>query len=73
MTAFWTAIRAALGVDELILVLALVLTTAGLWSWLGPGALTVPGVVLIWVGLPVRRPFVGRPGAETEAPKRRTG
>ena len=40
MTALWTAIRAALGVDELILVLALVLTTAGLWPWLGAAVIS---------------------------------
>lgn len=52
------AVRSAMGVDELVLVLALTLTTGGLWTWLAWGALVVPGVVLLWLVLPPRAPFV---------------
>jgi len=73
MTALWRALRQAVGVDEVLLAVALGLTTAGIWPWLGFGALTVPGLVLLWMVLPERRPFVGRPGAEASVPKRRKG
>lgn len=54
---------AAIGVDVLVLILGLVMVTVGLWPWIGRGALLVPGVVLTWLSLPSRLPFVLRPDA----------
>jgi len=47
--------------DELLLALALVLVTSGLWSVLGSAALTVPGGVLLWIVMPSRAAFIARP------------
>ena len=45
-------------VEEIAIGVALLLITIGLWRWVGYGALVVPGVVLLWIVLPMRRPFV---------------
>lgn len=61
MKRFLTGLSAVFGAEEVLLVLALVLVTAGLWAVVGRGALTVPGVVLLWIAMPSRAPFVSKP------------
>lgn len=57
------AVRAAVGVDDLVLAAALMLLAIGFaLVWL-PGAFIVPGLVLLWLVLPSRAPFVTRPPA----------
>lgn len=53
--------RKWVGPDEVLLFLGLILATAGIWSRCGVVALTVPGLVLVWIALPTRRGFVERP------------
>lgn len=47
----------AVGRDEILLVLGLVLIAAGLWQVWTPGALLVPGLVMLWLTLPQRSAF----------------
>lgn len=54
------AIAGIVGVDELLLVVGLVLITAGLWPVLDAVAFAVPGAVVLWIALPQRSPFVHR-------------
>lgn len=56
---------AAIGVDEVLLVVALLLIAAGMWQVWKPGAYLVPGIVLLWIVLPARAAFVVRPPAAT--------
>jgi hypothetical protein len=55
--------------DELLLTAALALIVVGLWPissrWIGTGlpALIVPGMTLLYVSLPSRRPLIVRPMA----------
>lgn len=46
--------------DELVTVIGLVLVTVALWPSLERAALVVPGAVLVWIGMPVRKAFVHR-------------
>ena len=48
------AVMAAIGLDEIILGVGLVLLTVGLWAEFGWAALAAPGVVLVWIALPAR-------------------
>jgi len=64
----WTRLRAALasarqaiGLDDLVFVLALALLSLGVGMVWIPGGLIVPGAVLLWLVLPSRAPFVTRP------------
>lgn len=50
-----------IGSDEILIGAGLGLIAAGLWDVWRPGALIVPGAVLVWIGLPQRAPFVSRP------------
>lgn len=70
------AIGAVVGLDELVLLAALVLITAGLWAsfeagrLVGLSALVVPGLVGLWCALPQRESFVHRTPAEAPGRKR---
>jgi hypothetical protein len=59
------------GVDELLLAVALGLIAVGLWSVWRPGAYLVPGLVLLWIVMPARAPFLTRPPAPSEKHERR--
>lgn len=53
---------ALVGVDEFFLTMGLVLLTVGLWTLIGWTALVAPGIVLLWIYVPARVPFVaGQP------------
>lgn len=56
-------VRRLFGADEFVLIGALVLLTAGLWSAVGMLALVAPGAALLWIAVPSRAPFVIRPEA----------
>lgn len=58
--AVWKALTSLIGPDEALLVVALTLVTVALWPWLGRGALLPAGLVLLFVALPSRAPFVNR-------------
>ena len=45
--------------DGVVLV-GLALVTLGAWALVGWAALMVPGVALVWYGLPARPPFIDR-------------
>lgn len=74
----WRGVTAFLGPEEAVLLVALVLVTVGLWPlaarWAGSGwtALLVPGLVLLWLALPSRAPFVIRDSAPTKPTGRNT-
>lgn len=61
--AMASAVRAAVGLDDLVLVLALALLSIGVGLVWVPAGLIVPGLVLLWLVLPSRAPFVTRPPA----------
>lgn len=75
--ALWKALTSAVGLDELLLTLALTLIVVALWpvarSWLGTGlpALLPAGVIVLYVALPSRLPFLMKPSAP-EKPTRRS-
>jgi hypothetical protein len=54
-------LREAIGVEEALLVLGVLLVTVAVWPWAGLSALLVPGGVAIWLSLPVRGPFLWKP------------
>ncbi len=56
--AIWRLLRASL--DELTLAGGLLLATIALWHLVSVLALLLPGLVLTWLALPSRRPFVIR-------------
>lgn len=49
-----------IGAAEVISAIGLVLLTAGLWRLSPAAALTVAGVILLWIGLPPRPTFIER-------------
>lgn len=65
-----TVVRRVVGPEEVALAMGLALVTVGLWPVAGQVALTVPGLVLIWLALPQRTTFVQRtptpPAAERQ-------
>jgi hypothetical protein len=65
------ALAAAMGVDEILLLTALVLVVTGLWPLVGRSALLIPGLTLLWIALPQRAPFVAR-SSESEKSARRS-
>lgn len=65
------AIAAAVGIDELLLAAGLVLITVALWPVVNVSALLAPGVVMVWIALPTRAPFVPRATPPADAPARR--
>ena len=56
----WRIVVREIDADVVGLVLALALLTAGLWPDLQRRALVVPGIVLLWLILPARAPFIHR-------------
>ncbi len=66
--AAWTAltavVRSAIGIEEVAIYTALALIAWGCWFVWKPGAAIVPGVVMLWLYLPPRAPFLSeRPPA----------
>lgn len=47
--------------NELFVAVGVLCATVALWTEIGRLALIVPGIVLLWIGLPVRRWFIERP------------
>lgn len=64
------SIQNAVGLDEILVSIALVLVTVALWPTFARGALLAPGLVLLWVALPARSVFLIPP--PVDKPKRRT-
>ena len=64
-------LKREIGRDEVALVVALGLVALGCWDFWRPGAALVPGLVMLWLFLPARRPFVEKP-LITPKPSRRT-
>ena len=71
MKTVWQALQRAVGIDEVLITIGLGLATVGLWTWIGPGALTLPGLVLLWIVVPARQPFISRPADPTAPPRSR--
>lgn len=55
-----SALRSAVGLDEVLLVSGLVMITVSLWPIAGRLALLAPGAVITWIVLPTRAPFIVR-------------
>ena len=53
-----------IGADEVLLALGLSSVAYGCWQVWEPAAWIVPGGVLIWIAMPVRRAFIERPPPE---------
>lgn len=63
------AIATIIGADELGVALALGVLGVGLWPRFGRDTLIVIGVVLLWMFLPARSPFIVGPLAKDERKK----
>jgi hypothetical protein len=59
-------VQRELDADVILLLTALLLIATGFWNWWRPGAYVVPGLVLLWLTLPARLPFVA---SGTTAPR----
>ena len=68
MRAFVGRVLSGLGVDEIVLFVALALIATGFWMVWKPGTFLVPGLVLLWLVLPARSPFVVRPPVPSTKP-----
>lgn len=66
----WLALRAIIGLDEVLLLVGFGLITVALWPAIGRLALLIPGAAIIWLVLPTRAPFLHRPSAN-DPPTRR--
>lgn len=66
------AIAGAIGLDEIVLTVALTLLTIALWPWAGRSALALPGAVLLWIAMPSRAPFVTPAEPESKASRRKS-
>lgn len=65
------AAPASTGFDEEIwIAIGLVLIVVGLWSRVGALSLVAPGLVVLWIALPSRAPFVTRPEPSATPPRR---
>ncbi len=74
--AILAAITSVVGPDEIMLVTALLLVSAGFWTVWRPASYLVPGMVLLWIALPSRASFVLRSQAPVvlkRASERRAG
>lgn len=69
----WKTLASYVGADEAMLAIALMLIAAGFWSWWRPGAYLVPGVVLLWIALPSRVPFISGWRSDTRSRKDAAG
>ena len=57
----WQVVTRVVGPDEALCLVGLGLVTCGAWPVLGQAALVLPGVVVVWLTIPSRRPFVSHP------------
>jgi hypothetical protein len=64
--ALAAAIAAHVGPDELALTGALLLIGWGCWQVWRPAAALAPGLVLLWISLPGRSPFIVQPKTRGE-------
>lgn len=55
-----------IGADELGVAMAIGVLTAGLWPRFGRDTLIVDGVILLWMFLPARAPFIIGPSVTDE-------
>lgn len=69
--AMWAAIRSVIGLDECLLILALVLVGIGFWQIWKPGAFLVTGLVLLWLTIPSRASFIITPPPDEKAGRKR--
>jgi hypothetical protein len=60
------ALATHIGVDELVLGAGLGLIAWGCWHVWRPAAAIAPGVVLLWISLPGRSPFIVQPKTRGE-------
>lgn len=66
-----TTVTSIVGPDELLLATALILIAAGAWLVWKPGAFLAPGIVLLWIGLPTRKPLIERPAVSEKSDRRK--
>lgn len=60
LTRLWIPLRTHIGFDDLVFLIGLLLIAAGLWWIWWPIAILVPGLLLVWLTLPPRLPFILR-------------
>lgn len=61
--AITATIRGVVGVEEVAIYTALVLIAWGCWFVWKPAAGIVPGIVMLWLYIPPRKPFIDKPPA----------
>lgn len=54
------ALSVAFDKEDVLMLIGLALLAGGLWLLSHPAALIVPGIVLLWMFLPARPPFIER-------------
>lgn len=57
--------------QSLLLGVAIGLIAFSLWTVWRPGAYLVPGIILLWIVLPTRRPFIDRTPPSPPDPRKR--
>lgn len=67
-----TALAEAFGADEAMLLIGLCLITVALWPAFGVAALLLPGLIVTWMALPSRTPFVERTPPSTSVDEDRS-
>jgi len=65
MANVWTRVRkawAGLDAGDVAVGLGVLWIAIGCWDWFRPASFIVPGIVLIWCGLPARPSFIEKKG-----------
>ena len=60
----WVGAALASEREEIAVGIGAMLLAVGLWQWWPPAAFIAVGLVVLWVALPSRSPFVERPPAK---------
>lgn len=65
--AAWAA--DAIDKEDLLTLVGLLLVASGLWSVSRAAALILPGLILLWMFIPTRPPWIERPPASVRRPR----
>lgn len=64
-----TIVATAIDKEDLLTLVGLVLVASGLWYVSRAAALILPGLILLWMFIPTRPPWIERPPASVRRPK----
>lgn len=60
LSSVCSAITSVIGIEEVAIYAALALIACGFWQTWKPGAVFVPGVVMLWMYIPQRKSLIER-------------